>query len=117
MKKSAIFLNVGRGPTVDEAALTRALTEGWIAYAGLDVLEVEPPSHNNPLLSLENVILSAHTASASARFDAARKRRVGGELALVMQGKWPMSCVNPAVLQNTALQRWQPIGLGRGPNS
>lgn len=117
MKKSAIFLNVGRGPTVDEAALIKALTEGWIAYAGLDVLEVEPPSHNNPLLSMDNVILSAHTASASARFDEARKRRVGSELALVLQGKWPMSCVNPAVLQNTALQRWQPIGLGRGPNS
>ena len=117
MKKTAIFLNVGRGPTVDEAALVKALSEGWIAYAGLDVLEVEPPSHNNPLLSMENVILSAHTASASARFDEARKRRVGSELALVMQGKWPMSCVNPAVLQNTALQRWQPIGLGRGPNS
>jgi D-3-phosphoglycerate dehydrogenase len=117
MKKSAIFLNVGRGPTVDEAALIKALSEGWIAYAGLDVLEVEPPSHNNPLLSMDNVILSAHTASASARFDEARKRRVGSELALVLQGKWPMSCVNPAVLQNTALQRWQPIGLGRGPNS
>jgi D-3-phosphoglycerate dehydrogenase len=117
MKKSAIFLNVGRGPTVDEAALIKALTEGWIAYAGLDVLEVEPPSHNNPLLSMDNVILSAHTASASARFDEARKRRVGSELALVLQGKWPMSCVNPAVLQNTSLQRWQPIGLGRGPNS
>jgi D-3-phosphoglycerate dehydrogenase len=117
MKKSAIFINTGRGPTVDESALIKALTEGWLAYAGLDVLEVEPPSHNNPLLSMDNVILSAHTASASARFDEARKRRVGSELALVLSGKWPMSCVNPAVLQNTALQRWQPIGLGRGPNS
>ncbi len=117
MKKSAIFINTGRGPTVDESALIKALTEGWIAYAGLDVLEVEPPSHNNPILSMDNVILSAHTASASARFDEARKRRVGSELALVLSGKWPMSCVNPAVLQNTALQRWQPVGLGRGPNS
>jgi len=117
MKKSAIFINTGRGPTVDESALIKALSEGWFAYAGLDVLEVEPPSHNNPLLSMDNVILSAHTASASARFDEARKRRVGGELALVLAGKWPMSCVNPAVLQNTALQRWQPVGLGRGPNS
>ncbi|WP_191085086.1 C-terminal binding protein [Roseococcus microcysteis] len=117
MKPSAIFLNVGRGPTVDEAALIKALQQGWIAYAGLDVLEVEPPSHNNPLLKMENVILSAHTASASARFDEARKRRVGAELALVAQNKWPMSCVNPAVLQTTKLQRWQPVNLGRGPNS
>ncbi|MBY0337455.1 MAG: C-terminal binding protein [Acetobacteraceae bacterium] len=117
MKRSAIFINTGRGPTVDESALIKALQEGWIAYAGLDVLEVEPPSHNNPILSMENVILSAHTASASARFDEARKRRVGAELALVAQGKWPMSVVNPAVLQTTRLQRWQPIGMGRGPNS
>ncbi|WP_353211081.1 C-terminal binding protein [Rhodovarius sp.] len=117
MKKSAIFINTGRGPTVDENALIKALSEGWFAYAGLDVLEVEPPSHNNPILSMDNVILSAHTASASARFDEARKRRVGSELALVLSGKWPMSCVNPSVLQNTALARWQPVGLGRGPNS
>ena len=117
MKKSAIFINTGRGPTVDENARIKALSEGWFAYAGLDVLEVEPPSHNNPILSMDNVILSAHTASASARFDEARKRRVGSELALVLSGKWPMSCVNPSVLQNTALARWQPVGLGRGPNS
>ncbi|MBL6454140.1 C-terminal binding protein [Belnapia sp. T6] len=117
MKPSAIFINTGRGPTVQEEALIKALQEGWIAHAALDVLEVEPPSHNNPLLRMENVTLTAHVASASARFDEARKRRVGHELALVLQGKWPMSCVNPAVLQNTALQRWQPIGMGRGPNS
>lgn len=117
MKPTAIFLNTGRGPTVDEAALIRALQGGTIAYAGLDVLEVEPPRPDNPLLRMENVILSAHTASASARFDAGRKRRVGAELALVAQGKWPMSCVNPAVLQRTALRRWQPVAITRGPNS
>src|SRR5919107_3216621 len=117
MKPGAVFINTGRGPTVHEEALIRALQEGWIAHAALDVLETEPPSHNNPLLRMENVTLTAHVASASARFDEARKRRVGQELALVLSGKWPMSCVNPAVLQNTKLQRWQPIGMGRGPNS
>ncbi|MBK1658927.1 C-terminal binding protein [Paracraurococcus ruber] len=117
MKPSAVFINTGRGPTVDEEALIKALQEGWIAHAALDVLETEPPSHNNPILRMENVTLTAHVASASARFDEARKRRVGHELALVLQGKWPMSCVNPAVLQTTALRRWQPIGMGRGPNS
>ncbi|MBL6076697.1 C-terminal binding protein [Belnapia sp. T18] len=117
MKPSAVFINTGRGPTVQEEALIKALQEGWIAHAALDVLEVEPPSHNNPLLRMENVTLTAHVASASARFDEARKRRVGSELALVLQGKWPMSCVNPSVLQNTQLRRWQPIGMGRGPNS
>jgi D-3-phosphoglycerate dehydrogenase len=117
MKKTALFINTGRGPTVDETALIKALQEGWIAGAGLDVLEVEPPSHNNPLLRMDNVILTAHVASASARFDEARKRRVGRELALVLSGKWPMSCVNPSVLAGSGLKRWQPIQMNRGPNS
>ncbi len=117
MKPSAVFINTGRGPTVDEEALIKALQEGWIAHAALDVLEKEPPSHNNPLLGMENVTLTAHVASASARFDEARKRRVGHELSLVLSGMWPVSCVNPSVLQNTALRRWQPVGMDRGPNS
>ena len=54
---------------------------------------------------------------AVASFDEARKRRVGYELSLVLQGMWPVSCVNPSVLQNTALRRWQPVSMDRGPNS
>jgi D-3-phosphoglycerate dehydrogenase len=117
MKKSAVFINTGRGATVNEEGLIKALQEGWIAHAALDVLEVEPPSHNNPMLRMENVTLTAHVASASARFDEARKRRVGYELSLVLQGMWPVSCVNPSVLQTTKLRRWQPVGMDRGPNS
>jgi len=118
MKPTAIFINTGRGPTVQESGLIKALSENWIAHAGLDVLEIEPPGNNNPILGMPNVTLSAHTASASARFDPARKRHVGRELALLLNGKWPMSCVNPAVLQNnTKLRRWQPISMERGPNS
>jgi D-3-phosphoglycerate dehydrogenase len=117
MKKSAVFINTGRGATVDEESLIKALQEGWIAHAALDVLEKEPASHNNPILSMENVTLTAHVASASARFDEARKRRVGYELSLVLQGMWPVSCVNPSVLQNTSLRRWQPVSMDRGPNS
>ena len=117
MKKTAIFINTGRGPTVQESGLIKALSEGWIAHAGLDVLEIEPPGNNNPILGMPNVTLSAHTASASARFDPARKRHVGRELALVLNGKWPMSCVNPAVLMRSDLRRWQPISMERGPNS
>jgi D-3-phosphoglycerate dehydrogenase len=117
MKRTAIFINTGRGPTVDEAALIRALQEKWIAGAGLDVLETEPPSADNPLLKMDNVILSPHNASASARFDPERKRRVGRELALALTGRWPMSCVNPEVLQASKLRRWQPYSMDRGPNS
>ena len=117
MKPTAVFINTGRGPTVEESALIRALQENWIAHAAVDVLEVEPPGHNNPLLSMHNVTLSPHNASASARFDPARKRRVGQELALAYHGKWPMSCVNPSVLANSKLRRWQPVSMERGPNS
>ena len=117
MKKSAIFINTGRGPTVDEAALIRALDEKWIAGAGLDVFEVEPVKPDNPLIRMPHVILSPHNASASARFDPARKRRVGQELALVLTGRWPMSCVNPTVLPGSGLRRWQPVAMDHGPNS
>lgn len=117
MKPSAIFVNTGRGTTVVEADLIRALQEGWIAGAGLDVFEVEPTPADNPLHAMTNVILSPHNASASSRFDPARKRRAGQELALVLSGRWPLACVNPEVLPKTALQRWQPFPMERGPNS
>lgn len=117
MKRTAIFINTGRGPTVDEAALIRALETKQIAGAGLDVFEVEPPRPDNPLLKMPHVILSPHNASASSRFDPARKRRVGQELALVLSGRWPMSCVNPTVLPGSGLKRWQPYAMDRGPNS
>jgi D-3-phosphoglycerate dehydrogenase len=117
MKKTAIYVSTGRGPTTDEAALIKALDDGMIAGAGLDVLEQEPPGGNNPLLRMNNVILTAHVASATVRFDPARRRRVGLELSLALSGKWPMSCVNPSVLADSGLKRWQPVSMERGPNS
>ena len=117
MKKTAIYVSTGRGPTTDETALIKALDEGWIAAAGLDVLEQEPPVGNNPLLKMDKVILTAHVASATARFDPARRRRVGLELSLVLSGRWPMSAVNPSVLAESGLRRWQPVSMERGPNS
>ena len=117
MKKTALFVNTGRGSTVDEAAMIKALQEGWIAGAGLDVMETEPIGHNNPLLGMDNVILTAHVASASNRFDVARKRRVGAELSLVLSGKWPRACVNPTVLEKSQLVRWQPFSMERGPGN
>lgn len=117
MKSTAIFINTGRGPTVQESALIQALDQQWIAGAGLDVLQTEPPSPDNPLLAMSQVILSPHNASASARFDPARRRRVGQEIALVLSGRWPLSCVNPTVLGSSSLRRWQPYPMRNGPNA
>ncbi len=117
MKPTAWFLNVGRGGTVDEPALIRALEQGWIRGAGLDVLAEEPPRQDNPILRMGNVILAAHTASASSRSEPLRRRRAGQEIALALQGRWPMSCVNPTVLPRLAARRWQPVSMERGPNS
>ena len=115
MKPTALFINNGRGSTVDEAALIRALEGGWIAAAGLDVFEKEPPDPENPLLHMENVVLTPHAASASARFDPQRLTRVGREVALVLTGRWPRACVNPSVLERSGLRRWQPYSMERGP--
>ena len=116
MKKTALFVNNGRGPTVDEAALIRALEAGEIAGAALDVFEVEPVATDNPLLRMDNVICTPHIASATARMAPETRRRLGRELATVLQGMWPRSAVNPAVLPKTRLRRWQPYPQTRGPN-
>ena len=117
MKPTALFINNGRGPTVDESALIKALQEGWIAGAGLDVTEKEPPDPDNPLLGMDNVILTPHVASASARMSPEARRRVGQEISLVLSGRWPRTCVNPSVLEKTDLIRWQPYSMERGPGS
>ena len=117
MKPTALFINNGRGPTVDEAALIKALEEGWISGAGLDVTEIEPPEPDNPLLKMENVILTPHVASASSRMSPEARRRVGQEISLVLSGRWPRTCVNPTVLNKTDLIRWQPYSMERGPGS
>lgn len=116
MKNTAVIINCGRGPTIDESALIQALRSGQIAAAGLDVLEKEPPAPDNPLLAMDNVIVTPHAASATTRMRPETRRRVGREVSLALRGKWPMSCVNPAVLPRMALERWQPYSMDRGPN-
>jgi D-3-phosphoglycerate dehydrogenase len=110
MKPSAIFLNTGRGKVVDEPALIRALQEGRIAGAGLDVLEQEPPDPSNPLLSMPNVTLSPHMASVSDVSAVERRRLMGRQIAAALQGAVPVGVVNPAALPAWR-QRWAPAGV------
>jgi D-3-phosphoglycerate dehydrogenase len=104
MKPTAIFVNTGRGRVVDEPALIRALQEGKIAAAGLDVLEDEPPDPNNPLLKMDNVMVTPHTAFYSDEAFAESRRRVGQEVAAILSGKRPRNCVNREVLDRTGLK-------------
>jgi glyoxylate reductase len=92
MKKSAILVNAARGPIVDEAALVKALTEGWIAGAGLDVFEQEPQIHPG-LLPLENVVLSPHIASASSETRVAMATLALRNCLAVLEGKPPLTPV------------------------
>ncbi|MGI9334728.1 MAG: C-terminal binding protein [Gammaproteobacteria bacterium] len=115
MKPGAIFINVGRGKTVDEPALIAALQNNEIAGAGLDVFYEEPVDPGNPLLHMDNVMSTPHVASATARMMPETRRRLGRELALVLQGRWPRNAVNPDVLSRVKLTRWQPLHYDRGP--
>jgi D-3-phosphoglycerate dehydrogenase / 2-oxoglutarate reductase len=103
MKPTAYFINTGRGPTHVEADLIRALNEKRLAGAGLDVMELEPTEPGNPLHTMENVVLTPHTASVSDISDVERRRRVGQEIAAVLQGRMPRSVVNKEVLAKVSL--------------
>jgi D-3-phosphoglycerate dehydrogenase len=103
MKPTAYFINTGRGPTHNEADLIRALREGKMAGAGLDVMEKEPTLPDNPLHQMENVVLTPHTASVSDIGNIRRRQRVGYEIAAVLQGQMPFAVVNRDVLNVVTL--------------
>ena len=97
MKTSAFFFNLGRGPIHDQPALTRALAEGWIAGAGLDVLEKEPPDPTDPILKLDNVVFTPHYASYTEEAYQELQRKTGENAAAVLRGQFPKYLVNPEV--------------------
>ena len=105
MKLSAYFINTARGPVVDEPALIRALREGWIAGAALDVFEQEPVDPDNPLLKMDNVIVLPHSASYSDAAFKRLRRSVGKEAARILSGKWPKNVVNKACQPKKDLER------------
>ena len=101
MEKKPMIINTSRGPIVDERALIQALEQGLISGAGLDVLEKEPPDPQNPLLKMENVILSPHVGFYSEESISELKRRTAKNVADVLRGRRPASVVNREVLGKT----------------
>jgi len=97
MKPTACLVNTSRGPVVDEAALTRALQEGRLAGAALDVFEEEPLAANSPLRRMDNVILTPHAAYFSSPAVAQVPRRCGEEIARVLLKERPLNVVNPEI--------------------
>jgi D-3-phosphoglycerate dehydrogenase len=101
MEKKPIVINTSRGPIIDEEALIQALKKGLISGAGLDVLEKEPPESQNPLLKMDNVVLSPHVSFYSVESISELKRRTAKNVADVLLGKWPSSVVNREVRGKT----------------
>jgi D-3-phosphoglycerate dehydrogenase len=103
MKPTAILINTARGPIVDDRALYRALSEGWIAGAGLDDIEEEPAKvrqwrADNPLFGLDNVIITPHAAYYSEESIGTVRQFAAEEVVRVLTGHPPLSPVNAGEL-------------------
>ncbi|MBO8141587.1 MAG: D-glycerate dehydrogenase [Firmicutes bacterium] len=107
MKPTAVLVNTARGPVVDEAALVRALKEGWIWGAGLDVWEKEPIGPDHPLLGLPNVVALPHIGSASIATRTRMAVVAAENLLAGVTGRRPPNLVNPEV--------WERLREGGGP--
>jgi glyoxylate reductase len=101
MRPTAYLINAARGPVVDEAALTQALQQGWIAGAALDVFETEPYVPQT-LQGLENVVLVPHIGSASVATRTRMAVMAAENLVAVLRGEYTPYVVNPAVMAQGA---------------
>jgi len=102
MKKTAFLINTARGPIVDEKALYKALKEGWIAGAGLDVFETEPPVFRDHIL-LDNVVSTPHSAGLSNQATYAMAMETVRKVITLLEGKVPENVLNPDVLKKLKL--------------
>ncbi len=97
MKPSAYLVNIARGAVVDETALIRALQEGWIAGAGLDVFEQEPLPPDSPLWTMDNVILTPHTAGFSPHYEERAVEIFTENLRRYLEGRPLLNVVDAAL--------------------
>jgi len=105
MKQSCYLINTARGAIVDEEALIKALKEGLIAGAGLDVNVNEPLTKDNPLLQMPNVILTGHSAWYSTTSDPEMWRKAMTQVVMAFEGKWPLYAVNSEA-RSTWIRKW-----------
>ncbi len=105
MKRACYFVNTARGGCVDQNALVRSLDEGLIAGAGIDVTIDEPISKANPLLKMDNVILTGHSAYYSIISLAENFLKPMTQVVKVVKGQWPEYAVNPEVRKRW-MERW-----------
>lgn len=107
MKPTCYFINAARGEIVDQPALIRALQEGLIAGAGLDVTVDDPVAVDNPLLKMPNVILTGHSAWYSTTSDSESEfwNKAMKQVVLALKGEWPFYAVNTEV-QKKWLEKW-----------
>jgi D-3-phosphoglycerate dehydrogenase len=105
MKPTAYVINTARGQLVDEQALYTALLEGQIAGAGLDVMETESVPSDHPMLQLDNVIVTAHSAHYSDFSAAELRRRPFEEMSRVIDKRWPQRLLNPQV-KGRYVEKW-----------
>jgi D-3-phosphoglycerate dehydrogenase len=105
MKPTAYLVNMARGPVVDQVALRAALERRTIAGAALDVLEREPPDASEPLLRLDNVLITPHSASWSAESLLEMRQGAARNVVIALQGGMPPSAVNRAALKDRRLAR------------
>jgi len=105
MKQTCYFINTARGGCVDQDGLVRALQEGLIAGAGIDVTVDEPISPGNPLLKIQNVILTGHAAWYSTASEIEVHYKPMTQVVSALKGEWPLYAVNPEVKKNW-MDKW-----------
>jgi D-3-phosphoglycerate dehydrogenase len=102
MKAGAILINTSRGKVVNEEALIAALRSGRLGGAGLDVLWTEPPAKDNPLLHMDNVVLTPHFASTTVEALEDLAAKVNRQLIQLLRGEWPTYLANRALKEQAS---------------
>ncbi len=110
MRPNAYLINTAHGELVDEEALLKALDQKLIAGAGLDVTDPEPMSPNSPLLKMDNVIFTGHTAWYSEKAIVDLRRKVEQNILALLRGKWPLGLLNPSAKEKY-LQRFGDLSV------